>query len=382
VDRDERPAVVYVDDEAMNLRVFEANFRRQFRLHTFSSGEEALAALPQLGDVGVLLSDQRMPDMSGVEVLARSREVIPDAQRMLVTAYSDVEAVIDAVNRGQVSRYFVKPWSRDDLATAIEDALRIYSLQCKVRKMEAQVLQNERLAALGQVSAGIAHELMNPVSYISQNVQLLRGELDTLAAFVRARLTTSPDAMVSRVLDELPQILTDIETGGAHIRQVALGIRSQARGEAGEEARADVADVAAFAVKLSRAEMRQKAKIVTDAHPLEVQMGPVALCQVLLNLLVNAAHAMGERERAGLIEVRWRALGGQARIDVIDNGCGIPEELQEKVFEPLFTTKPPGQGTGLGLPICRDLVRRNGGDITLTSRPGVGTTVHITLPVP
>ena len=380
--QDERPAVVYVDDEPVNLRVFEANFRKQFRIHTFSSGVEALAALPQLGDVGVLLSDQRMADMTGVELLERSRELIPDAQRMLVTAYSDVQAVIDAVNRGQVSRYFVKPWGREDLATAIEDALRIHRLQGQVRKMEAMLLQNERLAALGQVSAGIAHELMNPVSYMSQNVQLLRGELDVLSAFARARLPQDPDEEVARVIDELPQILSDIESGAAHIRQVAIGIRNQARGEGNEEPRSDVAEVAAFAVKLSRAEVRQRAKIVTEGEPVEVRIGPVALCQVLLNLIVNASHAMAGRERPGLIEVRWQSEGKRVRIDVADNGSGIPSELQEKVFEPLFTTKPPGQGTGLGLAICRDLVRRAGGELKLSSKVGEGTTLQITLPVP
>src|SRR5216684_1320865 len=108
---DESPAVLYVDDEPINLRVFEANFRTKFRVLTCQSASEALAILgTRAQEIGILISDQRMPNMTGVELLERTREIAPDVQRMVITAYSDMQAVMDAVNRGQVSRYFVKPW--------------------------------------------------------------------------------------------------------------------------------------------------------------------------------------------------------------------------------------------------------------------------------
>src|SRR5215469_10770366 len=108
---DESPAVLYVDDELINLRVFEANFRSKFRVLTCQSATEALAILgARAQEIGILISDQRMPSMTGVELLESAREIAPDVQRMVITAFSDMQAVMDAVNRGQVTRYFVKPW--------------------------------------------------------------------------------------------------------------------------------------------------------------------------------------------------------------------------------------------------------------------------------
>jgi len=375
----DQPAVLYVDDEPINLKVFEANFRNKYRVICCSSGAEALAVLASRGgEIGVLLSDQRMPGMTGVELLEKARELAPDTQRMLLTAYSDMQAVMDAVNRGQVSRYFVKPWVKEDLLSALDDALRIYALQVKLRQVEGRMLLSERLATLGQVSAGIAHELMNPVSYMSQNVGALRGELKMVTDYVRPLLEKFPNEQVAHTLDDLPNLLNDVEAGAQHIRKVALNIRGQARADEAEK-EVDLSDVAAFAVKLARGEVQQKARVVVNGTPVRVEAGQVALTQVLLNLIVNAAQAMDGTGRQGLVEVTWQVFDAGVRLSVKDNGCGIPEDLHEKVFEPLFTTKPAGTGSGLGLAICKDAVARMGGSIALKSQVGVGTTVDITL---
>src|SRR5687767_9526862 len=237
------PAILYVDDEPTNLRVFDANFRSRFKLITCSSGKAALEVLAtRASEIGVIISDQRMPEMTGVELLEKAREVAPDIQRMIITAYSDMEAVMAAVNRGQVSKYFVKPWVKEELASILEDALRIYTLSTKLRDIEIRMLQSERLAAIGQVSAGIAHELMNPVAYMSQNVSTLRDELQLLEKYVRPLLGQKPDPRVASTLDDLPGLLHDVEQGAQHIRQVALGLRTQARGEDKESA-SDLAEV-------------------------------------------------------------------------------------------------------------------------------------------
>lgn len=373
------PAVLYVDDEPINLRVFEANFKQRFRVVTCGSGAETLERLRTLGDVAVLVSDQRMPGMTGVELLEKARELLPDAQRMVVTAYSDMQAVMDAVNRGQVSRYFVKPWVKEELLGALDEAVRVYGLTLRLREMQARLLRAERLATLGQVSAGIAHELMNPVSYLSQNVEVMRTELATVTACLSPRLLERPDAEAQAALEELPHILHDVEQGAHHIRQVALGIRNQVRGQDVEET-SDLADVASFVSKLARAEVRNRGQLVVRGPSLHVHGGPVKLSQVLLNLIVNAAQAMDEGTRGGRIELGWEAEDGEAvRVWVTDNGRGIPLELQQRVFEPLFTTKPVGVGTGLGLSICRELVTELGGVLSLSSEVGKGTTVEFRL---
>lgn len=378
---DTRPAVLYVDDDAINLRVFDANFRSRFRVLIAASGQEALEILRrQSEEIAVLISDQRMPGMTGVELLERARELAPDVRRMLITAYSDIQAVMDAVNRGQVVRYFVKPWAKEELSAAIQDAIGIFELQSKVRSIEVRMLQSERLAALGQVSAGIAHELMNPVAYVTQNVVTLRQELQRIEAWIAPRLAQAPDTELQQTLEELPAILNDIQSGVKHIRQVALNVRSQARGEDLEES-CELSSVLGFAVKIARAEVRSRVRIQVEGAPVTVGIGPVKLSQVLINLMVNAAQAMPEREELGEISVRWATDGDRVRVEIKDNGTGIPEALLERVFEPLFTTKPVGTGTGLGLPICRDILREVGGDIRLQSVQGVGTTALVTLPL-
>src|SRR5919198_215203 len=183
-EQDEAPAVLYVDDEHINLRVFEANFRTRFTVLTADSGPDALDILAQRSaQIAVLITDQRMPGMSGVELLERARDAFPDVRRMLITAYSDMRAVMDAVNRGQ-----------------------------RVRDIEARMLRSERLAALGQVSAGIAHELMNPVGYMTQNLDALRREIEILRGALRPMLERAPNPEISEAFNDLPGIVQDVET--------------------------------------------------------------------------------------------------------------------------------------------------------------------------
>ncbi|MBU8898230.1 hybrid sensor histidine kinase/response regulator [Corallococcus sp. H22C18031201] len=375
----ELPAVLYVDDDALNLRVFDANFGQRFRIFRCSSPNEALALLEQRrGEIGVVLSDQRMPGMSGVELLERARTIAPDAKRMLVTAYADMQAVIDAVNRGQVTRYFVKPWDRAELLAALEDALKIARLELRIREVEGRMMKSERLATLGQVTAGIAHELMGPVGYLTQNVASLQRDMERVVQYVSRHLAEDPDPEVSSTVEDLPALIKDLSDGADHLRGVALGLRAQARGE-DLEATADVSEVVSFAVKLARAEVRDRARLTSSGEPVRIVFGPVKLCQVLLNLIVNAAQAMEGTGRPGRIEVRWTVRAEDVVLSVVDNGCGIPGELQERVFQPLFTTKPVGVGTGLGLSICRELVAQFGGALRLASTPGEGTEIELTL---
>ncbi len=374
-------AVLYCDDDPLNLRVFEANFRHRFAVVTCNSGEQALELILQKpGAIGVLLSDQRMPEMTGVELLEKVREVAPDIQRMVITAYSDVQSVMSAVNRGQVARYFIKPWDREELTFALEDSLRIFSLQQRLRDIEVRMMRSERLAAIGEVAAGVAHEMMNPIAYISQNITSLRGELKTLVDYIVPVLEQRPSAEVSHVLVDLPSLLQDVETGAQHLREVAFNIRTQARGEELDH-QCDVAEVAGFALKLTRSTLRHRIHLAARGPSAQVRCGPVKLTQVLTNLVVNAIHALDGRESGGTIDLSWTVLeGSKVLLQVEDNGSGIPPELMDKVFEPLFTTKAAGVGTGLGLGICRQLMREMGGEMSLRSRVGVGTTVQLTLP--
>lgn len=374
---EELPLVLYVDDEDLNLRVFEANFRSRFRLALASSGAKALELLAaRSADVGVIVCDEPMPGMSGVELLEKVAGAYPEVMRILITEYADLDSITDAVNRGQVWRYIVKPWNRSDLSAAIDDALRIHALQAEKRVIQSQLLKNERLATIGQVSAGLTHELMNPVAYICQNVVTLRRELATLQAYVGPALEERPDAAVGVTLSDLPALLDDIEAGARQIREIAVGVKKQAKGD--EDARdADLEAVVSFAVRMARAEVGKRARIQVRGEPVRVVGAPARLTQVLLNLLINAGQAMDGRDRLGLIEVEWVVRPGGIELAVRDDGCGIPPENVQRIFEPLFTTKEAG--TGLGLPISREIVREYGGDILIESKVGEGTSFTVKL---
>jgi two-component system, NtrC family, sensor kinase len=377
---DERPWVVYVDDEPINLRVFEANFKERFRLKTFQTAAQALEFVIQHApEVGVLITDQRMPEMTGVQLLEKVKHAAPDSQRMMLTAFADMQAMSDAVNLGQVTRYFGKPWSKEELAGALEDALKIFELTTRMRSVQARMVQSERLATLGQVSAGVAHELMNPVSYLLQNLGTLRSELTDMAQKLGPVLREHPLPGVPESLETLPQLLDDLEQGAKHIREVAQGIKNQSRGQEVDSAATDLARAASFAVKIARAEVGRRARLASDSQPIQVRGSEVKLCQVILNLIINASHAMEGTGRPGLIEVRWSKQGDSVILQIIDNGSGISPENLPRVFERFFTTKAPGVGTGLGLSICRELVESMGGTINITSTVGRGTTVEVKL---
>jgi len=266
---DERPWVVYVDDEPINLRVFEANFKERFRLKTFQTAAQALEFVIQHApEVGVLITDQRMPEMTGVQLLEKVKHAAPDSQRMMLTAFADMQAMSDAVNLGQVTRYFGKPWSKEELAGALEDALKIFELTGQMRAVQARMVQSERLATLGQVSAGVAHELMNPVSYLLQNLGTLRSELADLTQKLAPVLREQALAGVPESLEALPQLLDDLEQGARHIREVAQGIKNQARVQETGPSATDLARAASFAVKIARAEVGRRARQARCCAPL------------------------------------------------------------------------------------------------------------------
>src|ERR1051325_693470 len=156
------PKVLFVDDDESNLLVCEAVCSDEFDVLTASSGAEALA-LMRTHEVAVVLSDQRMPVMSGVELLEQVRVEFPDAARVLVTAYSDVRAAIEPINRGRVRRYLKKPWEPSELKAELIDGLERYSTQRRIKEPERRLTQTQRVYALGIVAAGIGHELRNPI---------------------------------------------------------------------------------------------------------------------------------------------------------------------------------------------------------------------------
>jgi signal transduction histidine kinase len=227
---------------------------------------------------------------------------------------------------------------------------------------EAQILRADRLASLGQLSASLAHEINNPLSYVLANLDYLE--------------TTATG-------DDQKEALRDAMDGAARVKVIVQDLKAFARGDDERLARVDLRSVVMSSVRMVAGEAKHRALMVTDlgeAPP--VVASETRLGQILVNLLVNAIQAIPDGDgKSHVITVTIGTDGGgSAVLTVSDTGKGIPKELLARVTEPFFTTKPIGEGTGLGLSVCADLVRRFGGTMSIASVVGEGTTVTLTFP--
>ncbi|HJZ88207.1 MAG TPA: ATP-binding protein [Polyangia bacterium] len=371
-------SVLFVDDDASNLTVFEAACVDEFPVLTAPGGEQALALL-RTNEVGVLLADQRMPGMTGVELAEKVRAEFPDIIRMIVTAYADLGAAIDAINRGQVQRYLKKPWEVRELKAALHEALDLYGMTRRVRELERRLVETERVYALGIVAAGIGHELRNPISWIHSNLGVVRDGLHELALDVSGQ-KVDPKRLAGRIR-EMEEELVDAVEGANRILEIASGIELASRVQDEDQEPIDPAEVVSLTLRMMQGELRRRTQLRLDTRrvPL-VRASRTKLGQVVLNLLVNAVQALPDRPRNdNLITLRLLPDRGKVRLEVEDNGTGIPADYMPRIFDPFFTTKKHG-GTGLGLAISRKIVEELGGQITVLSEAGQGARFVITLP--
>ena len=264
-------------------------------------------------------------------------------------------------------------FSRDDIeplvtlgrqaAIAIANARLIQELRtlsANQQKLFDQALQREKLAELGRLVAGIAHEINNPLAIIAYAMELLRREGELLP--FQAEMADKIELEVERLKALTGGLLALSSTREGHRRLVALN---------------DLVDEVLYLVRFDL--QRQGVQLATEFAELPLISADTGkLKQVLINLVTNAAQAIGG---AGTVTLRTQRLGESAiELSVSDTGPGIAEELHESIFAPFFTTKPEGEGTGLGLYLCRNIVREHGGEIVLESSPGHGATFRVQLP--
>jgi signal transduction histidine kinase len=369
--------VLYVDDDRANLIAFRAMAEPQYSVMTARSGEEALQVLADRPDVAVLISDQRMPGMSGIDLCERVFVSHPDTVRMLVTAYSDLSAAIAAINRGHVSRYLHKPWNADELLATLHDSVERFRLRTTVQRLQVRISETERMYALGVLTASIGHELRTPLSVVSTNVSFARrGLKDVLAKLGPAAQKAGVD------LGEIEAALVDAEDGAQRLTEVVEGISLSSRSEAAPVRQpVDLAHVVRSVLRLLRSEAQSRARLVVDLSSEPQVMGTATrIGQVLLNLVLNAIQAMPQRPAASnQVKVTLTERDGQAIIEVADNGSGIDAVQLSKIFDPFFTTKQ--KGTGLGLAIARQIIDELGGELSVESQVGTGTRFTVALPL-
>jgi two-component system NtrC family sensor kinase len=267
-------------------------------------------------------------------------------------------------------------------------------------ELRLRLVQSDKMASIGQLAAGIAHEINNPLSFVVVNLnhigdysrRLLRvvelqhrvdGPLDGASHDLeplRAELSELKTRLeLDEILEELPALLDESRDGAERIRTIVQNLKEFSHAGEGKQKHADINRCLQSTLKIVAYELKYKAKVIEEyADVPEILCYPQELNQVFMNLLVNAGHAIKEK---GEIRVRTSRRDNQIVIAISDTGCGIPPEHLPRIFETFFTTKEVGKGTGLGLSISAEIIKKHHGRIEVESTVGVGTTFHVWLPI-
>ncbi len=264
----------------------------------------------------------------------------------------------------------------------------------KVEEAQQQLLQSEKMAAIGQLAAGIAHEINNPVGFVNSNLGTLKTYIDRLLALtevyeqhlppIEAQASELKQARSVADLDflreDLPDLLRESREGLERVTRIVHDLKDFSRVDQAERQAADLNLALESTLNVVRNELKYKADIHLDLAPLPpIDCYPAQINQVFMNLLVNAAQAIPQH---GDIRIRSGCSAGGVWFEIEDNGKGMPAEVQKRIFEPFFTTKPVGKGTGLGLSISYDIiVKKHGGKIEVRSQENTGTTFRVWLPL-
>lgn len=243
------------------------------------------------------------------------------------------------------------------------------------RNIEARLLVADRMATMGVLAAGVAHEINNPLAYVLGNIGFLSETLQ------RAR--RGEKEIDSAMIDELLAAVADAIEGTHRVRDIVTDLRTFSR-DGEQRSLVDLNKSVRSAHRMSNGEIRQRATVDLDLGEVpRLQASESRLGQLVLNLMVNAAQAMPARPVGeSRIRVTTHVTAGEVVLEVTDNGAGVPPDIQHRIFDPFFTTKAIGQGTGLGLSICHTIVTSFGGTIRVDSAPGRGTTFRVTFPIP
>lgn len=375
--------VLFVDDEENILKSLTRLFMDEpFGVATTTDHQTALQIVER-EDIKVIVSDQRMPKMSGVELLSKAKLIKPHTVRILFTGYADIQATQDAINQGEVYRYISKPWDDEGLKATVRDAIRNFDLARENRALfELTQKQNDELKRANEdvrrlfekekaFSSTVSHELRTPLTVIKMALEMVR---------VQSGPSANPEAVkylgvAGKNVDRLSRLVNDIlgltklQSGAEELERKPEDINRIIREVADVQELAAKAKGIAFVLKL-------------DAGLPATEANADKLHQVLNNLFHNAIKFTDKGSIT--VESRRSSEAGSIEVEVRDTGRGMRAEDLPKIFErfsQLGEAHERVSGTGLGLAICKEIVERHGGRLWAESEPGRGSSFIFTLPV-
>ncbi len=306
----------------------------------------------------------------------------------------DAQRALELVNRSLETRVQERTHELAEANRALEGERKaLVDSIAQLQQTQARLLQSQKMAAVGQLAAGVAHEINNPIGFVNSNLGSLSGYVEhmlTLLAAYEKTLVRMPAALrasieslpahaeLGYIREDAPDLLRECKEGLARVKQIVNNLRDFSRADTSDWTQADIQAVLDSALHVVWNELKYKAEVVKEFAPLPpIFCSATQLSQVFVNLLVNAAHAI---EARGTISLRTGSTENAVWIEIQDTGKGMSAETQKRIFEPFYTTKPVGQGTGLGLSICWEIVERHGGSLEVQSSLGHGSCFRITLP--
>ena len=414
--------VMVVDDQKLNLTYVNRILKNAFPEVAIYLHEDAGQALKHLKKqtIDVLLLDIMMPDISGIDVLShvRSHHEWDQMQVIMITAMDDDETFEECFELG-ANDYIKKPVSQAELVSRVKNAMKIVDSQRKLTSLlngikdhnaelrqmyqqlhvaHEQLIQSEKMAAIGQLAAGVAHEINNPIGYVSSNLETLTNYVKKIQRLIAAcqnqiesKDTESLESVFQEekmafVLEDLEELVNDTRGGVSRVAEIVSTLRNFAYSDEDEDKSwVSINDV----VKQTMMMLQNEAKYVSDVYfdeteELEAWCHKGQMNQVVMNVLYNAIQAVTPQAetKRGDIRIHLRKDENQVYLTIEDNGPGIDPRYRDRLFEPFFTTKEVGKGTGLGLSISYDIiVNKHRGTLSVENLPEGGARFIVSIPV-
>ena len=419
--------ILVVDDEQLLEYVIQQKFRQKIRAKEIEfvfahNGKEALEKIAEFPPFDLVLTDINMPEMDGLTLLEKLSQIDNTLKAVVISAYGDMQNIRSAMNRGAFD-FLTKPIDFQDMEITIQRALETVTQARKnlteLQEVQTQLIQNEKMVSVGQLVAGVAHEIYNPISFIIGNIEhaenYFQGLITALSIYQQHCSLNNPEVQnqiealdIPFLLEDLPQLLNSMKGGTERILGISISLRSFSRADSTSKVPFNIhegidSSLLILRHRLKANEGKSEIKVIKDYGTFPpVECYPGQLSQVFLNILANAIDALEERDSGrsrdeiqanpNFITIRTFLTNeiekkfqdnstSHVRISITDNGRGMTEEVRQRVFNYLFTTKAVGKGTGLGLSISRSIVEeKHGGWLTCNSTPGEGTEFIIEIP--
>ena len=413
--------ILIVDDNPNNIKVlFEVLEQANFCVLIAKNGESALEKVATVPPDLILL-DVMMPGIDGFETCRRLKasDFAQEVPVIFMTALSDVADKVKGFNLGAVD-YITKPFQQEEVLARVNLHLKLRDLSKKLEHLveqrtieltnttyqlqqsQIQLIQGEKMSTLGQLVAGVAHEINNPVGFIDGNLLHIERYVQDLVAHLRMYQQHQPDSQIADhadtieldfLLDDLPKIVASMHQGTERIYDISMSLRTFSRSDTTTKVRFNIHEgidstLLILKHRLKANPDRAEIAIIKEYGDLPlIECFPGQLNQVFMNIIANAIDALEnsnqpQNSQENQITIRTFVNDGSAVIQISDNGMGIPEDVKPKIFEHLFTTKSVGKGTGLGLSIAHQIVfNKHDGTLEVDSHLGKGTTFKILLPI-